>query len=80
MYYLGTEDAFALVRTFNHKPAQFDHQKLIQRLENLTGAPTVGRYVFFGSSMTLCRRASSRSPSSSFFSCWVVSWSVQHDS
>ena len=55
MYYLGSEDAFALVKTFNHNPSKFDHQKLIDRLENLTGAPTV--WTSLGSSRSLSHSA-----------------------
>lgn len=35
MYYAGSDTAFSLVETFNHRPAEFDHNVVIQRLETL---------------------------------------------
>ena len=35
MYYLGADSAYEAVRTFNVDPEQFDHQMLLDRLDQL---------------------------------------------
>ena len=35
LYYLGDDDAYEIVKTFNYKPEQFDYNVLLTRLDAL---------------------------------------------